>query len=163
MQSSALQTAIRIDHELCLTLLTAYRRTALDGDSRLAESHFLALGKAVIRHLAWEEDALCHPLRGRVALVHQHQVLQRDSDHHLLLRRALDRIAARLPERTPADPLSAREIASLVDALELLLDRHRTVFETQLVAELDGLLAPDEEALVAIQLSQLPQPRSSLP
>jgi hypothetical protein len=159
VKPTSLKAAIRTDHEHTRKLLSKYREAWLSGDYPLAQVRFRTFRRAVARHLAWEEDALIQPLRCGISMVHQYQVMQRDADRHRLLRHALDRIDALLPVRKRLDANLDLRILELVAGLEELLDFHRTVFESQLVAELAGLLSEDAAEQVATALSEIPRAR----
>ena len=155
--TTSLQAAIRVDHERTERTLAKYREAWLNGDYALAVTLFRKLRRAVVRHLAWEEDELVQPLHARIARVYQHQVLQRDAERHRSVRDALDRIAILSQQSGPPDEALAIRVLQLVDKLEELLELHRRIFERQLVAELDGLLTPDAHEHVASALGR-PRP-----
>lgn len=161
MKLTPLQAAIGADHQLARKLLSRYREAWLDGDYPLAQVRFGRFRRAVMRHFTWEESALVKPLRCGISLVHQHQVVQRDTDRHRLVRLGLDRIRALLPRRKPSVPGLELKILELVAELEELLDLHRTVFQCQLLAELAGLLTPDSGERLAAALSRTAHARSN--
>lgn len=159
MKPTPLQAAISTDHEHTRKLLSRYREAWLDGNYPLARVRFRTFRHAVARHLAWEEMALVQPLRGRISMVSQHHVLQRDADRHRSVRDVLDRIGALLPLRRRSHRRLELRILELVAEVEGLLDFHRTLFESQLVAELNGMLTPEAEELVATALRGSPRAR----
>lgn len=141
-RACVLGLAVGDDHARTRKLLSQYREAWLTGDFREAVACFRRFGRAVARHLRWEEQSVVQPLRHRFSL-HQYHVVQRDAESHQAVRAAFQRIDELLPASTGLDRGGDRRILESVAALEVLLDAHRTLHEDQLLVELEDLLTPE--------------------
>lgn len=131
------------DHERIRVLLATLRTAWRTGQAARVRRQLQRIESLVSRHLLWEEHDLVDPIRQRITLLHQHQVIQRDGQVHRDLRVVLAGIRALLPQRTPGGLDTDRRILEQVDELEKLLDLHRTVFEAQVRSAVDAFHSPE--------------------
>jgi ribosomal protein S15P/S13E len=147
--AAELGQAVREDHERIRDLLAGLHVAWAEGRAAGVRRQFHRIEAAVGRHLRWEEHDLIAPLRERITLLYQHQVMQRDSQAHRDLRDAMARIHELLSARSRSGPGADHRILEALERLEVLLESHRSLFEAHVCMVGDELHLPAAHAGLA--------------